>query len=316
MIIVRGYELDVDFLEELEQFDIWENKKVRGIKFIACSPFRRERRPSFAVNLENGTWIDSGAYDEEWKKGNFVKLLSWLREETYEDTAEYLIQKYKPNLTDVTKLKLDLKITMDKPEKIILPKDILKPYMYRSPYLAKRGISEKVQRAFKIGYDKEKKAIVIPIFDKDGNIVNLKFRSIVHKYFWFNPIGDGIKNHVYGLHFIRRMNLNKAFIVEAEIDCMYLWTHGIPAIALGGANMSEEQRKLILNSPIKTLIIATDNDKAGRHIASDIIKRLGGYLNLRKIDLPNGVKDVNELDSVTLISVCESHSPIHFINVK
>lgn len=59
---IRDYELDVNIKEELDNFE-WSNEQVRGHKFQACSPFRDEKRPSFAVNLETGTWKDSGAVD-------------------------------------------------------------------------------------------------------------------------------------------------------------------------------------------------------------------------------------------------------------
>lgn len=79
-MLIRDFELDVDILEEIEAFD-WVGEVIKDNKFIACSPFRSERHPSFAVNLEDGLWIDSGNTDEYYHKGNLVKLLSLLRNE-------------------------------------------------------------------------------------------------------------------------------------------------------------------------------------------------------------------------------------------
>ena len=63
---VRGRILDVDYYEELEPYlDRFNRVKLTGEKLISCSPFRPDTSPSFAVNLFNGTWIDSGSiYDD------------------------------------------------------------------------------------------------------------------------------------------------------------------------------------------------------------------------------------------------------------
>jgi DNA primase len=62
------------------------------------------------------------------------------------------------------------------------------------------------------------------------------------------------------MHFVNKLGCETVYVVESEIDCLYLWSHGKPAIALGGSNMSQVQRQLILRSPIKTLVLSTDND--------------------------------------------------------
>ena len=84
-IKIRGQTVNVDIQSELEVFE-WSRPKWSESKLIACSPFRYDHSPSFFVNLDGdyaGTWGDSGAYDDEWSKGGFIKLLSFLRRETY-----------------------------------------------------------------------------------------------------------------------------------------------------------------------------------------------------------------------------------------
>src|SRR5690625_1876617 len=90
--------MEVDVRAELEQFD-WTNAHWTHDRLIASSPFRYETRPSFFVTLDPsseyyGCWGDSGAVDDEWQSGNFTKLLSFLRAETYEETEEYLRYTY------------------------------------------------------------------------------------------------------------------------------------------------------------------------------------------------------------------------------
>jgi 5S rRNA maturation endonuclease (ribonuclease M5) len=303
LIKIKGIPLDIDVLKELSEYH-FDKHRIRGEKLQACSPFREERRPSFAVNLLTGVWIDSGGHDEEWRKGSFVKLLSFLRNETQEETEKYLLDKY--NLSSFRDETLDLKmnLTLEASKPRVLSYEDLDQYnMVRHPYLKKRGISEKAQRAFKVGYCDKNDAITMPWFNKSGKIMNIKFRSVKSKAFWYMPGCVGVANLIYGLHFIYMLKSKVAYVVESEIDAMYLWSYGFPAIALGGANMSETQAKLILESPVELLILGTDSDAAGEKIKGSIIERMFGIIELREIKFPPGKKDWNELDASKLIQV-------------
>ncbi|WP_042338029.1 toprim domain-containing protein [Bacillus andreraoultii] len=311
MIKVRGMDLPVNVKAELEDFP-WKHSSWRGGKLIACSPFRDESRPSFAVNLETGVYIDSGLDDEDWRKGNFVKLLSWLRNEPYEDTEEYLIDLYSPQFGDLDKLELpniDDWIAEDRNRKIF-DKSELKPYLYKHPYLERRGIPFKVQRAFDVGYDPETKSVVIPWHDWKGNVVSWKHRHVHSKVFWYVKGGQPIRNHLYGIHWVVRKNKKRVWIVEAEIDALTLWSKGIAAVAIGSSYLSEAKRDLILKTGIEEIVIATDNDKDGRKAKRSIIKRLSGFVDLQEIiwdGFERYYKDINEarneLDNVTIKDV-------------
>lgn len=300
MVNIREFNVDVDIARELSKYD-WKGQRWTGEKFLACSPFRSERHPSFAVRLDNGIWIDSGTDDETWKKGNLVKLLSWLRNETYEETEEYLLTEYCPMLqADTDKLQLTFRLSLEGqvgPQ--TLDKKVLTPLLYRHPYLSeRRGIGARVQNAFNVGYDKRKRAITLPWFNRAGELVNVKFRSVQDKRFWYYAGGQPIKHHLYGLHMLARVDRargRRVYITESEIDALTLWEHGIAAIAMGGANLTGRQRELILQSRIEELVIATDNDKAGARIADSINQQLNGYLLLKEVRLPVGVKDINDI---------------------
>lgn len=292
MVIVRGQELRVDIKGELEQYD-WFRAKWTGEKLIACSPFRTEKRPSFAVCLEVGKWVDSGG-DGDWAKGHFVKLLAFLRNETWEEIEEYLLGLYSPNYAEVDSLKLKLNFQYEKEKPQFLTLEDLNPYAYKHPYLTRRGIPEKVQRAVKIGYEREHQAVVIPWFDRKGRLVTMKFRSVNDKRFWYYAKGQRIKNHLYGLDLVHRLGRTTVFITEGEIDALTLWKSGRAALAMGGAFLTEIQRDLILQSPITALVIASDNDKAGQRVKASIVEQLSGFIGLEEITFPPNRKDVNE----------------------
>ncbi|MDZ5038312.1 toprim domain-containing protein, partial [Clostridium perfringens] len=177
----------------------------------------------------------------------------------------------------------------------------------RVPYLGKRGITEEVQRIFGIGYDKENKAVMIPWTDYKGNIVNLKFRSTATKMFWYHKEGQPLRYHLFGLHLICKKKITRVFCTESETDAMYLWSIGVPAIAFGRAGMSPEQKKLLLRSPIEELVIASDNDKAGRAFAERLRQELIGIIVVENLSFPIKYKDVNDIPMKELLSTIEKN---------
>ncbi|WP_163530915.1 toprim domain-containing protein [Halobacillus ihumii] len=297
MILIRGKELPINVKAEIESFD-WEKPNWKEERLIACSPFRDETHPSFAVNLENGTFIDSGNDDEQWRKGNFVKLLSWIRRESYEETEEYLLAMYSPDYGDIENFELnfdDWKAA--EVNKRIFDRSELKPYLFKHPYLERRGVPFNVQRAFEVGYEPETKSIVLVWHDMKGNVISWKHRSVHSKAFWYVKGGQPIRNHLYGIHWVVHKGKKEVWIVESEIDALTLWAKGIAAIAIGTSNLTKAKRDIILKSGIETLIIATDNDKAGEKARKSIIDRLGGLVDLYEVDwsnVPEELTDINE----------------------
>lgn len=314
MLLIGDYEVDVDFEAELKEFT-WGRPRWKDDKLIACSPFRNETNPSFAVTYsKGGIFIDSGG-DGEWRSGGFIKLLSWLRNETTEETREYLLEKYFIiGFRDTDELELDF-TDWDKPKKKVneeIPMDVLEQFKYRHSYMeAKRGIEPLYQRALHIGYDPEKKAVSFPILDKNGELVNIKFRAVWGKQFWYwneNPVRD----HLYLLWLVIRKQSKKVWLVESEIDAVTLWKHGFPAIAVMGGSLTKKQKRLLLDANIETLVLATDNDKQGRRLSKSIHSQLGGLLNIEEMSFPEQYKDVNDIPTEELIHYASNTNELTF----
>lgn len=303
------YELPVDVLEEISYYD-WYRARTKPNEMVACSPFRNETSPSFSINLETGLWIDFGSADL-YSKGNLVTLLSYLRNETPQEVEDYLLEKYGIDLSDVDKLELNFNFEVGTEIDTIIDIETYKQYAFRSPYLKGRGISEKVQRAFKVGFDKKSGAVAFAWLDIEGNIVNIKFRSTKSKQFYYYPTGQQLRNHIYGMNFIYKMKPETVYLVESEIDCLYMWSHGFPAIALGGSKISDKRKQLLLRCPAKRIVLATDNDAVGNEIREKVKRLLVGYKELHEITLPNNVSDVNDLSSEQLKEVATNTTPVN-----
>lgn len=296
-LILNGRHVGVDIRYELEQFE-WTRPTWTDDRLLAVSPFRYDRTPSFYVYMEDtasakaGYWGDSGAIEENFARGGFVKLLAFLRAETEDETVDYLLDAYAP-VTENGRLKLrvpKLKAAT-KPEP--LPESILSNACIGSnAYLTGRGIATEVQREAGVGLIGN--AVVIPWRLPNGRLANVKYRSTRGKAFWYVKGGWPIRDLVYGMESVYAKRLNSAVICEAEIDAMAWRSVGVPAIGTGGSAFNLKKADIITQSPIEYLTVVTDNDKAGDKLREAIERYLNG-----KVRLAHGyiteVKDANEL---------------------
>ncbi len=294
-IRVRDQKLNIDIESELREFE-WIRPKWTSDKLQATSPFRSESTPSFFVNLEGeyaGTWADLGAFDSEWASGNFVKLLAFLRQETYEESEDYLLETY--GIPD-SREKLILRLPALKlPEPIkYLSEDLVTPAFSR--YLERRGIGKEAQEAYGIGYGKQKGFTALPWRTPEGCLANVMYRATRGKLFFYERGGRPRRKLVYGIDVAKRLNARKAALCEAPIDALswYEATGGnIVGLAAGGVTLSAEQADLIKRSTIEELIIGGDNDEAGAKFNAMVEEKLRGHVKLLRVDYGKH-KDANE----------------------
>jgi hypothetical protein len=308
-INVDGHPLNMDIMEELTVFS-WTRATWKSDKLIAASPFRDEHHPSFFVSLDTGGWKDSGAYDPYYESGNIAKLLSFLRNETYEETLDYLIDAYGVReIREGERIKLPTLSVKEVSPRLVLPEDYVYSYKYRNPYLRNRGISEAVQRFMGVGYCRESKAITLPWRHPDGVLANVKFRTIQGKLFWYTKGAAPISSLVYGIDKVYSKDLRKVIVCEAEVDAMSWMTCGVPAIALGGTSVTKIQLDIIRRSPIEHLVKVMDNDGPGNKMSQLLDAGLRGYLAVTDVKIPAPYKDSNEalVNGINLRDLLDHH---------
>lgn len=284
---------------------IWVNPRWRADKLEASSPLRPgDDRPSFRVIIdpdspEFGCWVDMGATDPHRRRGGPVQLLAILRGISEEEAHAILTESERDGPADYIHLRLPEHNA--KPRARPLKLTILDRYAtHESDYLTNREVSPEVQTLFRTGYDPQSRAITIPWFDAAGRLLNVKYRTTYAKRFWYAEGGVPVRELIYGIDVIHSRRIKRAVAVEAEIDALYLWTIGVPAIATGGAAFNEKKRDLILRSPIETLVLLRDNDAAGRAWRNEVTESLRDRIRLEIALVPRGFKDVNEARMVTL----------------
>lgn len=293
--------IEIDVQAELEPYlDRFDNAVYRGDKMQCCSPFREDRKPSFAINLVDGTWVDSGAGFNGEYKGNFVKLLALLQEVTYEEVLQDIKDRYGLTYADVEVLELGLKL--ENPfETVRTVRAVPKCEPVFSSYLEGRGIPTEVQKRF--GTTVKEGAVGFPIKNLDGQIVNVKYRKLGSKKFWY-AVDQPIKDYLYGFYECKQDLADTVFVVEGEIDCLYLWSVGVPAVATFGASVTAKQLRML--KQFRAVVLATDNDEVGVKFGNQLAKALNVDVQLGILPIPRQYKDVNEMPDYKLKSLCRA----------
>src|SRR5699024_5991052 len=97
LITIQDRQVEGDIAHELEQYE-WSNANWTDNKLITSSPLRSEdRHPSFYSDLEGeyaAVLAAPAAADDRYSSGTLPTLLAYLRNETYEESCEYLFEKY------------------------------------------------------------------------------------------------------------------------------------------------------------------------------------------------------------------------------
>ena len=184
-------------------------------------------------------------------------------------------------------------------------KEVLKSYRFTHPYMFERKLNLDTIRKFDIGYDKEHDCITFPNRDEFGNILFIATRNVSNKFFHYP---EGVDKPVYGLYEIYRerrkgVEINEVYVCESMLDALAIWSHGKYAVALNGTG-SSYQYDIIKRSDLRYLILATDNDDAGKKAREKFRKNVTNKI-IKEIDYScyGDCKDINDMTKEQFLSV-------------
>ena len=135
-------------------------------------------------------------------------------------------------------------------------------------YFCNRGLSDHTIDRFQLGFDPKKFVVTIPYnAGHEGT-------GYIHRTFW--GIGNRYIKHgneLFNIDAIQKNDRKYVFVTEGQIDAMSFEEIGYPAIGLGGVNEIDKLIDLLIeNNTCKCLILALDNDVAGRRSMGKIIE--------------------------------------------
>lgn len=163
-----------------------------------------------------------------------------------------------------------------------------------SQYLQGRNISKDSVEKYLIGYSEKQDMITIPVFSPDSVCLGMVGRSIEGKTFKNTP-GLPRNKTLFNLH--RNKAASKIFLVESSFDAIRLEQVGARALASLGSSVSSYQRDL-LKKYFNSIIVVSDNDDAGKVMKEKLRSSMGSKIIAGQ--LPDGVKDVSDLDDQSL----------------
>lgn len=142
-----------------------------------------------------------------------------------------------------------------------VPEMVLAQYRYIHPYMYQRKLTDALIECFDIGYDKDTDTITFPVRDIYGNCLFVARRSVKGKYFNYP---HGAEKPLYGVYELAKLpyHCDEIWVTESMFNCLTLWKHGIPAVALNGTG-SKDQMKALAELPCRSIVLALDPDAAG-----------------------------------------------------
>lgn len=265
--------------------------KKEGPNFKACCPFHNERSASFTVSPAKGIFKcfgcgrsgDGVAFIMEHEKLAFIEAIRFIAtklgiEIEEEDNRRGPVEKPVPRLE-----KLGIKsLTFLEGERKISNNTLLR-----------FGITETVQ-----WMPQAKKEVTCICFNyfRNDELINIKFRG-PGKDFMMSKNAQLI---FYNLDAIK--GEKECVIVEGEIDALSMHESGVfPVVSVpNGANAKGEMRLEYLDNcydafiGMERIILATDNDEAGKRLRAELARRLGKD-RCYQVDYPAGCKDANDV---------------------
>ena len=138
----------------------------------------------------------------------------------------------------------------------------------KTDYFNRRGLSIDTIKRFRLGYDEKRNLVTIPY--------NQDCKGYVHRVLWASDNKYcKFGNELFNVDALYSGDSRYVLITEGQIDAMSFEEIGISAIGLGGVNEVSKLVCQLKEIPCdKTLVLALDNDKAGRRATGKLIEEL------------------------------------------
>jgi DNA primase len=260
-----------DYISQYVEFE-----EKNGELFSIC-PFHNDTDPSFSVTPSNNLFYCFGCK----KSGNILDFIMLYHDVNFREAINIACKfvggdvKTLPEPLEAVKV-IKAFTPKTKGYKSVkykkLADDIMSRYEFNLDKLSSwlnEGVSEEVLRKHQVKYDAFSNRIVFPIWNENGDIINIKGRTLdenyrekkIAKYQNFYDIG--VMDYVYNLNFAKDDIKRLGFVVvfEAEKSVMLAETYGISnTIAIMTSQLNEHQLKILITLGVD-VVFALDKDQ-------------------------------------------------------
>jgi len=179
----------------------------------------------------------------------------------------------------------------------------IEPFIGKVPrYIVNRGINLDILKNRLVGYDKQNQRVVFPVFDINKQLVGLVGRDITGQALskYYNYWNFEKSKYLYGEDVLDPISSKTVFCVEGIIDSLRMYTAGFKnVVAILGTAPSKTQIEKLLNFGFTKVIVAMDNDEAGKKAEQEFEYYLKHRVILIKVVMPEG-KDPGDLTDIEL----------------
>ena len=176
----------------------------------------------------------------------------------------------------------------------------------RPDYFIKRGFSEQILKKYDVYTcvlrdNRYFNRVTIPVYDEaNRNVIGISGRTICDeeprwKYTYKFPCAYTLFNLNYASEYIRRSR--SVILTEGPLDIFRLEEAGIHnAVAIWSALAWNDCKKMLLDKlGIVKIVLALDNDDAGRAGREKVKRAIGSFYNIVDAVIPAKAKDIADL---------------------
>ena len=313
MISTEKIKKEISIIDLVKNYGVKKLKQLNNSEYLALCPFHDDHNPSLSINEEKGIF-HCFACNEKGDIFNFVEKI----ENINFSEAKKKIEKIIYGNTNNTEKKVEPPIL----NRIIeYYHQTLLDTEYAKKYLEKRGFNIEKYKKFQLGYAdgsiiykirKENKqkfknlgilnkngseifynCIIFPIFDDNNHVVSIYGRNVDDNakipHLYLKGKHKGVFNHEI-------FKFQKEIIItESIIDALSLIEIGFENVtACYGINgFTDDHLSAFEKNNVKNIIIAYDNDKAGKDASIKLKDKLTKKRFKVKIITPQNLKDWN-----------------------
>jgi DNA primase len=293
-----------------------EKPSKHGLELRLRCPFHEEKTPSLSINAETGKFHCFGCHAKGGDIFDFVvtkegitagdrtkgrRQAALLIQGWFGVASEATPAPQPSTAADISSPVEDVTPPQEATEERVNPPltFAFKHLDNRHPYLTQdRGLKETTIDAFGLGHHAGKgimhHRVVIPIHNEQGELVAYAGRwpgdegwpEGADKYQL--PPGFRKSKVLFNLHRAKEHATEGLIVVEGFFTVCEFWQRGRKnVVALMGSSMSPEQERLIVQTvgPKGRVLLALDNDAAGRKGSEDAVNRLRSQVFVREMAL-------------------------------
>jgi hypothetical protein len=242
---------DLPFTEDLihSMFPEW-----RPQNNLMC-PYHDDSNASLSIDVTGKAYC----FGCKFRATNVIELFAHVYGVSYMEARKVIYNKLVKAVPE-TKVDEAVRTLWDEPDK--------RNWLYDVRNLTPDTVSK-----YKLGYSKYNKRYSIPIFDRFGTCVNIRWYGNKSKYKIINEKGHGAFR-IYP-ESVLASDTDHVLLVEGEFDALVGLDNGIPTVTgTGGAGTWDDKYNWMFKD--KHVFVLYDNDDAGRSGAIDVMQSLKG----------------------------------------